>query len=86
MNTYELTVVLDGKTTPAKKKSAQELIEKIVKTNEGKVVKAEDWGEKEPTGVFLHFVLELDAKSPKIVSTKLNVESTILRHLMIRKE
>ncbi|KKT67534.1 MAG: hypothetical protein UW61_C0007G0011, partial [Candidatus Curtissbacteria bacterium GW2011_GWC1_44_33] len=30
MRNYELTVVLDGKATPAKKKSVTELVEKVV--------------------------------------------------------
>ena len=67
MRSYELTVVLPGKTTPAKKKSSQEKIEKIINSGKGKVGNVDDWGEitlsypiaKNETGIFLHIPLQL---------------------------
>ena len=67
MRQYELTIILAGKATPAKKKSVTEKIKKLITTLKGKVGKVEDWGEKElayqiaknETGIFLHFPLEL---------------------------
>ena len=47
MNKYELTVILEGKATGAKKKSVLETLEKSIKMLEGKIEKAEDWGVKE---------------------------------------
>jgi ribosomal protein S6 len=64
---YELVLVLPGEATSAKKKSATETLEKIVKIFKGKVVKATDWGKRElaykikknNSGVFMIFDLEL---------------------------
>ncbi len=92
MNAYELTVALPGKATPAKKKSYQEKLEKLVKLNKGNVKNTDDWGEvqlaykikKNTTGTFLHFNLELDAQSVKNISDKLRVDDEIIRHLLVR--
>ncbi|MFH1863329.1 MAG: 30S ribosomal protein S6 [bacterium] len=94
MNKYELTVVLDGKTTPAKKKSFQELLEKLVKIGKGKVVKLGEWGVrdlaykigKSATGLYLHYVLELEGGQVKGISTKLSQEGVVIRHLLVWQE
>ncbi len=94
MNNYELTVVLPGGVTPAKKKSVIEKFEKLLKTLEGKIAKTDDWGEielaypikKEKSGNFLHLNLELDGVAAKNIKDKLRVENDILRYLLLRKE
>lgn len=91
MNKYELTIVLDGKTTPAKKKVAQEWVEKLIKIAKGKIVKLDEWGVrdlacrigKSATGLYLHYTLELESGSVKGIATKLNQEGVVLRHLLI---
>lgn len=92
MLNYELTVVLPGKATAAKRKKAKETIGKLVKTLKGKVGKADDWGKKDlsyeikknNSGFFLHFVLELDGQEVKNLEQKLNLEEGIIRHLIVR--
>lgn len=92
MQKYELTVVLDGKATSAKKKKVQEAIEKIVNLSKGKLGKAEDLGMKDlaykikktATGVFLRFPLELNAAEVKNLSVKLNQETEIIRYLLVK--
>ncbi len=94
MNKYELTIVLDGKATSAKKKTIQSLVEKIVELGKGKIGKVEDWGVKDlayklgksATGVYLHFPLELEAETVKNLSSKIKVEADILRYLLVRKD
>ena len=94
MRNYELTVVLPGKATPAKKKSVQEEIKKLVAGAKGKVAKMEDWGEKQlayqiakkSTGNFLHFQLGLEPGTAKELDSKLNLEEDIIRYLLVRKE
>lgn len=94
MQKYELTLFLDGKATPAKKKSVREDVEKIVSTFKGKVGTVEDWGEKtlaynigkSESGNFLFFPLELDPQEVKSMATKLKLEEQIVRFLLIRKE
>ncbi len=92
MNKYELTVILEGKTTSAKKKAVLENIEKIVKLLEGKMDKVEDWGVKElfheikknKEGLYLHIPLELETKSIKQLEIKLKATEAILRYLVIK--
>lgn len=94
MNKYELTIILEAKTTAAKKKSILESIEKTIKLLEGKVEKAEDWGVKElfheikkvKEGLYLHMPFEMEAKSIKSFEIKLKATDDILRYLIIRTE
>jgi small subunit ribosomal protein S6 len=94
MENYELTLVLPAKTTAAKKKSAQELIEKLVKTLKGKMLKTDDWGELKlsykisgnESGIFLHHWLELDKQAVKDINNKLRLEEGVIRYLLVRKE
>ena len=94
MQNYELTVVLSGKATEAKKKSLKEKIENIVKNFDGKVTNSFDWGKKElaydiaksDTGIYLFFELKLETKSAKQILPKLNMEGDIVRYLLIKGE
>lgn len=89
-----MTVVLDGKASPSKKKTVAELIEKVVTIAKGKVGKIEDWGAKDlaskigksTTGVYLHFPLELETSSAKDLVDKLRANEDIVRHLLIVKD
>ncbi|OGM05690.1 30S ribosomal protein S6 [Candidatus Woesebacteria bacterium GWB1_43_5] len=91
---YELTLVLRGDATPAKRKSTADFVEKLVKTFKGSIKKTEDWGKvdlayevaKNNSGIFLHFVLELDPAGAKALGEKIRMEEGIIRHLMVRKE
>lgn len=92
--TYELTLVLPGKATPAKKKSVTETIEKMVKVFKGSIKSTKDRGKielaypikKETSGNFLFFELELDEESVGQLNGKLRLEEGIIRHLVVKKE
>ncbi|MBI1863834.1 30S ribosomal protein S6 [Candidatus Woesebacteria bacterium] len=92
MNKYELTVVIDGKATAAKKKSITEKIEKLVKILGGKTGKAEDWGKrdlfykikKSETGVFLFFPIEFAGESVKALPQRMKMEDEIIRYLLVK--
>ena len=94
MEKYELTLVLDGKTTPAKRKALMVTVEKIIEILKGKIGKIEEWGEKElaykiaksQSGYFIHYPLELEPSQVKALSLKLKMENDIIRHLLIRKD
>lgn len=94
MNKYELTIILDAKTTAAKKKTVLETLEKSIKLLEGKIEKAEDWGIKElfheiakqKEGLYLHMPFEMIAKNIKPFEIKLKAEASILRYLIVRTE
>ena len=89
---YELTVVLSGKATAAKKKTIKEKVEKLIKILKGKVSKYEDWGKidleykinKDESGNFLHFNLELNTEDIKSFKEKLNLEESVIRYLLVR--
>lgn len=91
MKNYELTLILEGKATSAKKKSTLESVEKIVKLFKGKMDKVEDWGVKEmfheirgnKEGAYLHIPLELTPESVKQLDLKLKTDESILRHLIV---
>lgn len=91
MRNYELTIVLPGKTTAAKKKDVIEKIEKIVTVSGGKITKTDDWGKKElaykieknEEGLFLYFELEMPSSGVKNIKDKMKLEDDILRYLII---
>ena len=91
MNNYELTLIMEGRSTSAKKKATLESVEKIVKILKGKMDKVEDWGVKEmfheikknKEGSYLHIPLELPSESVKQLDLKLKTEESILRHLIV---
>lgn len=93
MEKYELTIVLPGKATTAKKKDAALRVEKIVKAAGGKIVKEEDWGVKElayaikknTAGAYLYFDLELPRSGVAGVNEKIKLEDGIIRHLLVRQ-
>ncbi|MEK7168812.1 MAG: 30S ribosomal protein S6 [Patescibacteria group bacterium] len=93
MNKYELTIILEGKTTAAKKMAVLETLEKAIKMLEGKIEKAEDWGVKElfheikkqKEGLYLHMPFEMNAKSIKPLEIKLKAMENVLRYLIIKE-
>lgn len=92
MNNYELTIVLPGSVTPAKKKTVLARIEKLVKTNKGKIVKSDDWGKldlayeikKQKSGVFVHMNLEMAPDMVKKMKDKLRLDDDIIRYLLVK--
>lgn len=92
MSSYELTVVLPGK-AKAKEKTIKEKIAKIVENLKGKVADSTSWGEielayrinKEKSGYYLHFQLELASDSIQKLDDKLRTEEELLRYLLVRK-
>jgi small subunit ribosomal protein S6 len=94
MNSYDLTIVLDGKTTAAKKKAAIEKIETLIKTFEGTLGEIKDLGEKDlayqinkvDTGLFMTFPISFRGESAKKFQDKFRLEDYVLRYLMIKTE
>ena len=92
MKNYELIILLDGAITPAKKKSFQTKLEKLIETFKGKIGKINNWGKielaypikKNKTGNFILFPLELEPQAAKQVDTKLRLDNEIIRYLLVR--
>jgi ribosomal protein S6 len=92
MQKYELTIVLDGKVTAAKKKAVIADIEKAVSLLEGKCGTLIDWGVKDlsykivksVSGSFLHLPLELTSDSVKKLVEKVKTQDDIIRYLLVK--
>jgi len=89
---YELTIVMDAKLTPSKRKTVRETLEKTVSLLKGKVGTVLDWGEKElaskikgrDMGYMIHLPLELSTDSAKKLTEKIKTEDAIIRYLLVR--
>ncbi|MBX4205991.1 30S ribosomal protein S6 [Candidatus Microgenomates bacterium] len=92
MKNYELTIVLDGKMSAAKLKSASEKVTKLLEAFKGKIGKVEDWGEKElaypiakkEVGHYILFPIQMGTSEAKSLADKLRLEEDLLRYLLIR--
>jgi small subunit ribosomal protein S6 len=93
MNTYEMMLVLPGKATTAKLKSAKEKIGEIISTIKGKIIKIQEWGKKDlaykikgnASGNFVLYNIELNPEGVKALREKLKMEEEIIRYLVIKK-
>lgn len=94
MHNYNLTIVLEGGATSAKRKSAQEMIEKLVSVFKGKIEKVEDLGEKElaypikkqENGYYLNIKLQMEGSAAKGILAKLALDDSLLRYLLVKTE
>jgi len=94
MRNYELTIVLDGKVTAAKKKSEIEKVEKNVAELRGKAGKPRELGvkdlaykiKKSTTGMYIVFPLELSGEGAKELAGKLRLDEELIRYLIVRKD
>jgi ribosomal protein S6 len=94
MEKYELTVIVSEKTTPAKVKSFGQKLEKLLTTLKGKITEEKNWGtlefsykiKKEGSGVYLHYVLELDKKTVSKLNESLRTDDLVIRHLLVSVE
>jgi small subunit ribosomal protein S6 len=93
MNIYELTIVLPGDTSAAKKKTFSEKLGKLIDTLKGKIEKTDEWGglelaypiAKNTDGLFFYYELELESAAAKNLNDKLRLDEDIIRYLLIRK-
>lgn len=94
MQNYELTIVLPGKATAAKKKDVIARIEKMVNALGGRLTKSDDWGVKDlaykiaknTQGAYLYFELEMSPASVSGFNEKIKMEGDIIRYLLVKHE
>ncbi len=92
MSSYELTLVLDAALEKASLEKLVEKLRKIITDNDGKVAKMEEWGKrvltyaikKQKEGVYYFLNLELAPTKARAVEDKIKIESSLLRHLLVR--
>lgn len=97
---YELTIIVGGKATAAKKKAVRELVSTLTASKGGRVTSDADWGEMElaypistriagkrvrfDMGTYLYYTLEADPAGVKVINDKLRVEEDIARYLLVK--
>ncbi len=92
MQKYELTIVLDGKATAAKKKAVIASVEKTAELLKGKLGSVIDWGEKDlaykikksTSGSFIHIPLEIGSGEVKKLVEKIKTDDVIIRYLLVK--
>ena len=92
MNFYEHTIIARQDTSPAQLKQIQEKYTNLVNKNEGKVVKAENWGllylsyliKKNKKGNYIHFKIEGSGKTIFELEKNEKIDKNLLRYLTVK--
>ena len=92
MNLYEHTIVARQDTSPSQLKQLEEKYSKIVKKNEGDVVKLENWGlmnlsyiiKKNKKGNYIHFKIKASGETISELEKNEKIDKNLLRYLTVR--
>lgn len=94
MGNYELTVMLDPRLNKEQKDKILAKIKTWIKQSKGKVTDEAEWGiralaypiDKFKEAFYCLFTLETEGNLDKILQEKVELESEILRYLLVRKD
>jgi len=92
MNFYEHTIIARQDISPTQLKQIQEKYTNLVNKNEGKVVKAENWGllylsyliKKNKKGNYIHFKIEGSGKTINELEKNEKIDKNLLRYLTVK--
>jgi len=92
MNLYEHTIVARQDVSPSQLKQLTEKYTKIVKKNDGDIVKTENWGllnlsyiiKKNKKGNYVHFKIKGNGKIIKELEKNERIDSNLLRYMTIK--
>ena len=92
MNLYEHTIVARQDASPSQIKDLVEKYSEIVKKNNGKIIKTENWGllnlsyliKKNKKGNYLHFKIEGSSKIINELEKNEKIDLNLLRYLTVR--
>ena len=92
MNLYEHTIIARQDTSPAELKQLTEKYSKIIKKNDGEVIKTENWGlltlsyliKKNRKGSYIHFKIKGDGKVIDDLEKNESIDKKLLRYLTVR--
>ena len=92
MNLYEHTIVARQDTSPTQLKQLQEKYSKIIESNEGDVVKLENWGlmnlsyliKKNKKGNYIHFKIKANGKILSELEKNEKIDRNLLRYLTVK--
>ena len=92
MNLYEHTIIARQDVSPSQLKQLQEKYSKIVESNEGDVVKLENWGlmnlsyliKKNKKGNYIHFKIKANEKVLSELEKNEKIDKNLLRYLTVK--
>ena len=92
MNLYEHTIIARQDTSPSQLKQLEEKYSKIVKKNEGDVVKLENWGlmnlsyiiKKNKKGNYIHFKIKASGETISELEKNEKIDKNLLRYLTVK--
>tara|TARA_X000001036_G_scaffold180190_1_gene170561 strand:- start:396 stop:719 length:324 start_codon:yes stop_codon:yes gene_type:complete len=92
MSFYENTLIAKQDLPAPELKKIIEKYNDIINNNSGKVVKIEEWGllnlatkiKKYNKGFYIHFKFEGNKKTLNEIDKKVKIDSTIIRHLLVK--
>ena len=92
MNFYEHTIIARQDTSPAELKQLTEKYSKIVKKNDGEIVKTENWGllnlsyliKKNKKGSYIHFKIKGNGNTINELEKNEAIDKKLLRHLTVK--
>ena len=92
MNLYEHTIIARQDTSAIQLKQLQEKYSKIIESNEGNIVKLENWGlmnlsyliKKNKKGNYIHFKIKADSKIIQELEKKEKIDKNLLRYLTVK--
>ena len=92
MNFYEHTIIARQDISPAQLKQVEEKYKKIIKKNNGNLLKTEKWGlmnlsyliKKNKKGNYIHFKIEGNGTTISELEKNEKIDKNLLRYLTIR--
>ena len=92
MNLYEHTIIARQDASPAEIKQLMEKYSKIVKINEGEIIKTENWGllnlshviKKNQKGRYIHFKIKGKGNMIDELEKNESIDKKLLRYMTVR--
>ena len=92
MNLYEHTIIARQDTSASEIKQLIEKYSKIIETNEGEIIKAENWGllhlsyliKKNKKGSYIHFKIKGNGKIIKELEKNEIIDKNLLRYMTVK--
>ena len=92
MNFYEHTIIARQDVSPAQLKQVEDKYKKIIKNNEGNLLKTEKWGlmnlsyliKKNKKGNYIHFKIEGNGKTISELEKNEKIDKNLLRYLTVK--
>ena len=92
MNFYEHTIIARQDVSPSQIKQLQDKYTKIIKNNEKKILKFENWGllhlsyliKKNKKGNYLHFKIKGKGKTIQELEKSEKIDKNLLRYLTVK--